>query len=831
MFVSVATIQLKTLVRDVETDGYGGYFGSSSYGGNRSYFGNSGYDRNSGYNDYGRNEYTDYGRNTDYYGYDRNSGYYASSYHPYNADEYALYDVISAPIAVLAQEDTTMAQLAQEVWSRLEPVLKSRDMAETAFRRWMETCEEREREMKRLQEEELRRLGQAAKRREEERWGNHEPHRLWGTLSTQGVTQGVEFETNRESTQGVTQGVEKEGKETPSDLSSETPDEMEETPRETPRGTPQEEYKGLMGGDPSFPRDPLDDMWGKAPYLPLIRALHGDWRNSLVSCDDRRVTEAISAGSQLWLLAGTVETSPSLATTRRFYDSAVAQDAAVAQSWLEELRTRGKVSLQAMREWRSGGSATSLSACLDVFAQHGNLDESNKWFCPRCGKHVVARSVTRVDKLPSTLVLQLERFEYTQPGYGLSGGCECDGGDDESGLSGCDDECNNHNGCDGCCDDHNGCDHNGCDDCDGCNNHNNHNGCDNHTTHNDHHNTHNDCDNPIDCNGHTEQNKSTDPNHTHTRLVGGSASYGFSSYSYGGYGYGGRRKIQTLVEFPVRGLEMGPWLREKQSCVYDLTAVCNHSGSAAGGHYFCYARDENEGETKWFEYNDSGVYAMSEGNLVRETAYVLFYQRREGRMESGEVVREMERKHEEYLREHPLPPRDVFSANDSARAGSGYGVDGNASGVDGKMEVDDVKMAYDDVKMAYNDVEMIVDDDSSDDLYGDGMKKDLYDNGMKKDLYGDGMKKDLYGANANDHSYDVHVSTPYEATNYSHDTTTHSHKSATTSSHPINILFKDQSLTDKYLEGKRATANETSTNQPVNGESHQSPTDEPNIPL
>ena len=240
-------------------------------------------------------------------------------------------------------------------------------------------------------------------------------------------------------------------------------------------------------------------------------------------------------------------------------------------------------------------------------------------------------------------------------------------------------------------------------------------------------------------------------------------NYSTPSYSYSNYGYsyGGRRKLQTLVEFPVRGLDLSPWLKEPRSSLYDLTAVCNHSGSAAGGHYFCYARDENEGATRWFEYNDSGVYAMEETGLVRETAYVLFYQRREERVESGAVVKELERRREEFRKTHPLSVTDVFSANDSARAGCG--VSGDAAYGDGKNE-----------------------------LYGDGKDNELYDV-KNSDLDGNGMEDDLYDTK------DRHDDTKMEVCE-DNNSTIHN-----TNSRPIDILFKDQSLTEKILADRRDT--------------------------
>ena len=258
-----------------------------------------------------------------------------------------------------------------------------------------------------------------------------------------------------------------------------------------------------------------------------------------------------------------------------------------------------------------------------------------------------------------------------------------------------------------------------------------------------------------------------------------STSYSTNNYSYS---YGGRRKIQTLVEFPVRGLELSPWLKEPRSSLYDLTAVCNHSGSAAGGHYFCYARDENEGATRWFEYNDSGVYAMEETGLVRETAYVLFYQRRGERVESGAVVRELERRREEYRKTHPLPATDVFSANDSARAAW----DVSRDGVYGKVrDLYDVKKdnELDGDGMDLYDVK------KDNELDGDG--KDLCDVKKDNELDGDGKEDDLY--DTKDDLYDTK----------DHFDDTKMEVCEDNTSRPIDILFKDQSLTEKILADRR----------------------------
>ena len=182
--------------------------------------------------------------------------------------------------------------------------------------------------------------------------------------------------------------------------------------------------------------------------------------------------------------------------------------------------------------------SNSLVSCLDRFSTRGNLDNENKWFCPRCQKDVCAENRTLIDRLPDTLILQLERFEYDRSG--------------------------------------------------------------------------------------------------------------FSAYS----SYGARRKINTVIDFPLYGLDMKPWLHGESidcssDCVYDLVSICNHSGSASGGHYYCYAKDDNQGRDEWMEYNDSYVHAIHENNLIQSTAYVLFYQRRNTALKSSDLCNELKAVKEE----------------------------------------------------------------------------------------------------------------------------------------------------------------------------------------
>ncbi|XP_054982096.1 ubiquitin carboxyl-terminal hydrolase 4-like [Sorex araneus] len=90
-----------------------------------------------------------------------------------------------------------------------------------------------------------------------------------------------------------------------------------------------------------------------------------------------------------------------------------------------------------------------------------------------------------------------------------------------------------------------------------------------------------------------------------------------------------RDKLDTVVEFPVRGLNMSEFIcdRSARPYVYDLIAVSNHYGAMGVGHYTAYAKNKLNG--KWYYFDDSNVSLASEDQIVTKAAYVLFYQRQD----------------------------------------------------------------------------------------------------------------------------------------------------------------------------------------------------------
>ncbi|KAK9708423.1 ubiquitin-specific protease doa4 [Basidiobolus ranarum] len=89
-----------------------------------------------------------------------------------------------------------------------------------------------------------------------------------------------------------------------------------------------------------------------------------------------------------------------------------------------------------------------------------------------------------------------------------------------------------------------------------------------------------------------------------------------------------RDKLDTLVSYPLRKLDMRPYLPPTQSkapAIYDLYAVSNHFGGLNGGHYTAQVR--NGYRNQWHNFDDSRVSACDERSIVCKSAYILFYVR------------------------------------------------------------------------------------------------------------------------------------------------------------------------------------------------------------
>jgi ubiquitin C-terminal hydrolase len=90
----------------------------------------------------------------------------------------------------------------------------------------------------------------------------------------------------------------------------------------------------------------------------------------------------------------------------------------------------------------------------------------------------------------------------------------------------------------------------------------------------------------------------------------------------------GGKKRQDLIDFPLTDLNLSTYVSgyNASQYVYDLYAICNHSGGTMGGHYTSFVKTKT-GE--WLHYNDTHVERrVNKSRLISPKAYCLFYRKR-----------------------------------------------------------------------------------------------------------------------------------------------------------------------------------------------------------
>jgi ubiquitin carboxyl-terminal hydrolase 8 len=88
------------------------------------------------------------------------------------------------------------------------------------------------------------------------------------------------------------------------------------------------------------------------------------------------------------------------------------------------------------------------------------------------------------------------------------------------------------------------------------------------------------------------------------------------------------RKNQILVTFPLEDLNLSKYVigYKKDSYIYDLYAICNHSGNVYGGHYTAFIKNAND---KWYHFNDTCINEITNLNkLITPQAYCFFYRKK-----------------------------------------------------------------------------------------------------------------------------------------------------------------------------------------------------------
>lgn len=99
------------------------------------------------------------------------------------------------------------------------------------------------------------------------------------------------------------------------------------------------------------------------------------------------------------------------------------------------------------------------------------------------------------------------------------------------------------------------------------------------------------------------------------------------------YGFGvGGSKLETQVDFPLDGLDMGDYVlcqeqRRENKLIYDCFAVSNHFGNVGFGHYTAFGKSSTN--NKWYNFDDSHVSPCREPtDVITNSAYSLFYRLR-----------------------------------------------------------------------------------------------------------------------------------------------------------------------------------------------------------
>ena len=82
-------------------------------------------------------------------------------------------------------------------------------------------------------------------------------------------------------------------------------------------------------------------------------------------------------------------------------------------------------------------------------------------------------------------------------------------------------------------------------------------------------------------------------------------------------------KKETAVDFPLKNMDLSCFVSgyNRHKYVYDLYAVCNHSGRNDAGHYTAFVKKQSD----WYVYNDTQILKIQEQQVVSPYAYCLFY--------------------------------------------------------------------------------------------------------------------------------------------------------------------------------------------------------------
>lgn len=90
----------------------------------------------------------------------------------------------------------------------------------------------------------------------------------------------------------------------------------------------------------------------------------------------------------------------------------------------------------------------------------------------------------------------------------------------------------------------------------------------------------------------------------------------------------GKNKRNDLVDFPLNALNLSKYIcgYRPDTFIYELYAICNHSGNVYMGHYTAFVKNYTN---NWYLFNDNNIQKITETkNIITPMAYCLFYRKK-----------------------------------------------------------------------------------------------------------------------------------------------------------------------------------------------------------
>ncbi|CAI5445522.1 unnamed protein product [Caenorhabditis angaria] len=85
-------------------------------------------------------------------------------------------------------------------------------------------------------------------------------------------------------------------------------------------------------------------------------------------------------------------------------------------------------------------------------------------------------------------------------------------------------------------------------------------------------------------------------------------------------------KCKRTVNFPLKHFDPTPFVDQPDGHTYECIALANHYGQLSSGHFIAYAKSN---EDKWLLLNDCSVREVTEEEVDKQGAYLLFYERKD----------------------------------------------------------------------------------------------------------------------------------------------------------------------------------------------------------